>query len=144
MPATKALLTYGDMAVVVQLYPPPTDLRREDLPSGKVPWRPAWVAGWYLSKPPEIREVIEKGEFALVLREQDGETCLVNPLSGNRILHETARQQDTTAVELPCAEIWEKLGSLGLAEGAQSEVAKYLRTSRAPPLFASERRRRRR
>src|SRR6266849_3570031 len=100
-----------------------------------VPWRPAWVDGWSLSKPPEIREVIEKSEFALVLREQDGETCVVNPLSGKRILQETARQQDTTAVELPCAEIWQKLGSLGLPESAQSEVAKYLQTPPHPPLF---------
>ena len=133
------LWTYGDLAVLVQLYPAPIDFRAEDVPfRGHVPWRPAWIEGW------PIREQLTKTEqntfvmskVAMILREEDGTTCVVNELSGKRIFKEKAGEQDGTAVEMPCEKIWSQFETLGeLPEPAKLEISELLRTPPAAPKF---------
>lgn len=133
------LWTYRDMAVVVQLHPSPLDFRAEDVPfSGQVPWRPAWILGW------QIREQLTKSEqevFAvsrvtMIHREQDGLTCVVNELTGERIFKEKASQQNATAVEMPCERIWSQFETMvQLPEEFRREISQLLKTPPAAPKF---------
>jgi hypothetical protein len=131
--------TYSDFMVLIQLYPSPMDFRAEDVPfQGRVPWRPAWESGWVvksqLTSPQQ--EIFARSRVTMLLREQDGKTCVVNELTGERIFTEKAPQQDATAVEIPCEKIWSQFETLvQLPEPAKSEISRLLKTPPSPPKF---------
>jgi hypothetical protein len=127
--------THEDRAIVVALFPQPIDLRVEDLPPGRVPWRPADVSPWHFVRSEEERELLKRSSFVLVFREQDGKTCVSNQLSGERILAEKPWEQDRTTIEFPCDAIWRKLGSLGLSDSDREIISEYLKTPPASPKF---------
>ena len=72
----------------------------------------------------------------MLLREQDGKTCVVNELTGERIFREKAPQQDATAVEMPCERIWSQFETLvHLSDEAKAEISQLLKTPPARPKF---------
>jgi hypothetical protein len=62
--------TYAELEVLVQLYPPPDDLRVEDLPPGETPWKYPWVPRTDLYKPADVQKIVRESRFVLILREQ--------------------------------------------------------------------------
>jgi hypothetical protein len=134
----KAVYTNGNVAAMIRVFPEPIDFRLEDAPPGQVPWRPAWLSGWQFTRDMNKSEVeiIRRSDLTLVVREQDGKTCVVNELSGARIFTETAEQQDKTAVELPCAKIWDSFETLaGFTASDRKEITALLETPPPPPSF---------
>lgn len=125
--------TYGSIAITAVLYPRRHDVRLSEVPKGVVPWRPVAISRFDWKKSPEAQEVIERSTIILVLRAEDGTTCVVNRLPGERIYKETLREQDVTAVELPCAEIWERGLLPEMPADARQQLTEYLKTPPAPP-----------
>jgi hypothetical protein len=128
--------TYADLEVLVQLYPAPMDFRLEDAPPNQPPWRYPWVPGSELYEPADAQKIIRESRFVLILREQDGKTCMVNSLTGERIFKEGPTAQSASAVEIPCQEIWKQVLQLDVVpEQARAEITELLKTPPAPPKF---------
>lgn len=131
--------TYSNLMVLVQLYPGPMDFRAEDVPfRGQVPWRPAWECGWFVKNQvsKSQQEVFAKSRVTMVLAEEDGTTCVVNELTGERIFREKAGQQDGSAVELPCEKMWSRFETLAyLPEDAKAEISLLLKRPLAARRF---------
>jgi hypothetical protein len=128
--------TYADLEVLVQLYPAPMDFRLEDSPPGQAPWRHPWVPRSELYEPADAQKIIRESRFVLILREQDGKTCMVNSLTGERIFREGPSAQSASAIEMPCQEIWKQVRELDVVpQQAQAEITELLKTPPAPPKF---------
>jgi hypothetical protein len=124
--ATAEVWTFKDLAVAVDLEPP------------GVKGRPA--AWWSLTTGPwcyadatqaeHIKEVIRKSRITLIIREGgDPRLCIVNELTGARSLTESPREQDVSAVELPCEDVLKSFETLAeLPEGARADILKLLRS----------------
>jgi hypothetical protein len=130
--------TYADLEVLVQLYPGPIDYRLEDSPAGVPPWKYPWVFGGQLQlyEPADVQKIIRESRFVLILREQDGKTCIVNALTGERIFKEGPDAQSASEIEIPCQEIWKQVPELDVVpEQARAEITELLKTPPAPPKF---------
>ena len=128
--------TYADLEVLVQLYPAPIDFRLEDSPPGQAPWRHPWIPRSELYEPVDAQKVIRESRFVLILREQDGKTCMVNSLTGERIFKEGPDAQSASAMEIPCAEVWRYVLELDVVpEQARVEINQLLKTPPALPKF---------
>jgi hypothetical protein len=87
-----------------------------------------------------VRTDIRESRFVLILREQDGKTCMVNSLTGERIFREGPSAQSASAIEMPCQEIWKQVPELDVVpEQAQAEITELLKTPPAPPKFKRRR-----
>lgn len=132
--------TVGSVALVIQIYPAPMDWREEDHPPG-FPIHIASVGpvrAQHLHDPGLIKKVepiLRKSVFILLLREQDGKSCILNELSGQRIYAQNGRAQDTTAAHLPCEQIWDRPEMPELSEADRLKISELLRTPPAPPKF---------
>jgi hypothetical protein len=131
------LWTYADVEVLVQLYPAPIDFRLEDSPPGQAPWRHPWVGRSDLYREPaDAQKIIRESRFVLILREQDGKTCMVNSLTGERIFKEGPDAQSASAMEIPCEEVWKHVRELDVVpERARAEINELLKTPPALPKF---------
>jgi hypothetical protein len=132
--------TIGAFAIVIQVYPAPMDFRMEDLPSGfpeHVPWIPP-VRGRNLYDPSLLQKVegiLRKSDVILILRRQNGENCVLNALSGERVFKQDARAQAATAVDFPCTSIWSRPEMPELSEADRAAISELLRTPPSPPKF---------
>jgi hypothetical protein len=92
------LWTYGQTALSVHPWPRP-DFDKE--------MRPMWVWDHDLAKQdPKGVPIFRRSTFVLVVQlNDDPSTCLVNVLSGERVLSESARTQDKTTQQIPCAKV---------------------------------------
>lgn len=99
------LVTRANVAIMVIRFPTSLGIMASQLPRGILPWRPVWLYLEDVIESPKDREVIAKSLFALVDREEDGTTCMLNELTGKRILAQWPKEQDSTAVELPCKDV---------------------------------------
>jgi hypothetical protein len=119
----------GDVIYALELHPGRDDLRREDLPWGLVPWRPMWV---YLPKlEPAERELVAHAKLVHLVRTDDPSTCLMNVVSGERLLTQGPTAQDRTAVVQSCSAVMDFVAS----ETALDEVQKlFLERLTSPAL----------
>lgn len=78
--------------------------------------------------------LVRQSRFTLITREDDRVTCVVNELNSSRIWTETRFQQDKTAVEMPCAKIWENFETLAtIPEKSQMALSVLLTASHRKP-----------
>ena len=111
--------TYGDSAVIFIPYDEITSVADRD----EAPWSPAWVNNIGLRN--------NKGEPAalgadliLVFRHYDATTCTVNKLSGDRIIKESAKEQDRTSEQIACNMVEKRLRNWGVAERWIGQIAR--------------------
>src|ERR1700674_1896986 len=70
-----------------------------------------------------FQKVIRESRFLLILREQDGKTCMINSLTGERILKEGPDAQSVSKVERPCQDVWMQVRELDIVpEAARVEI----------------------
>jgi hypothetical protein len=100
------LWTYGQTALSVHPRPR-ADLDKE--------LRPMWVWDHDLAKQGSKRiSIFRRSTFILMMQlNDDPSTCLVNVLSGERVLSESARAQDETTQTITCAKV---TGALSLGD----------------------------
>jgi hypothetical protein len=116
------------------------DYREEDTPPGFA-LHIAWVEpvrARHLYDPSLIKKVehvLRKSDIILLLRKQDGKACILNELWGRRIFEQRAKEQDATAITLPCEDIWSRPEMPNLSEPDQRTISELLRTPPAPPKF---------
>ena len=95
--------TVGNAVLVIQLYPAPMDWREEDHPA-EFPKHIASVGpvrAQHLRDPSligRVESILRKSDIILLLREQDGKSCILNELHGQRIYEQNGHMQDSTAV----------------------------------------------
>jgi hypothetical protein len=123
--ATDEVWTFKDLAVAVDLEPPGVKGRPASW------WSPITVP-WCYADPRQaehIKEVIRKSRITLIIREGNPRLCIVNEFTGARSLTQSTREQDVSAVELPCEDVLKSFESLAeLPEGARADILKLLRS----------------
>ena len=136
--------TMGSVAMVIQLYPAPMDWREEDHSPG-FPIHTASIGpvrARHLYDPSMLKRVetiLRKSDIVLLLREQDGKSCILNGLSGQRIFEQGGRAQGATAVHLPCDDVWTRPEMPDVSEGDRVSISELLRTPPAPQKFIRRR-----
>lgn len=123
--ATDEVWTFKDLAVAVDLEPPGVRGRPAS-------WWSRVTGPWCYADAKQaelIKGVIRKSRITLIIREGDPRLCIVNELTGARSLTESAREQDASAVELPCADVLKSFETLAeLPESARADILKLLRS----------------
>jgi hypothetical protein len=87
-----------------------------------------------------VETILRKSDIVLLLREQDGKSCILNGFPGQRIFEQRGRAQDATAVHLPCDDVWTRPEMPDVSEGDRVSISELLRTPPAPPKFIRLRR----
>lgn len=137
-----AIWTHGTVAVAVLFYPRPhfptlKDVRASPYRKDATPWRPAWINPLSMPGDAASKAAVMAGTIVLVLRTEDQRTCVVNRLSGSRILEEDAMQQDSTAKEMSCRDIGHEMDGLDLPPSMITEIQAYVNSPNpdggAPP-----------
>lgn len=121
------VLVDGNDVVVVERFPSGGDVRPEDLPFGLVPWRPVWIFLPQLSE--AERAILREATVHFIVRTTDPQKCLVNEISGERLLAEGPAEQDATVSNRVCSALAEKIK--GLKIGTLDES--LFRASRGGP-----------
>lgn len=121
---------FSDTALVAILHPRSDDgLWRDQMPLEEYPpWYPPSIPAFHWRDASDAsRRVLRRSTVILVLRHDDGTSCTVNELDGERILTESNQQQILTAFEMPCVQIWNHLES-AVPEVVRLEAQGYLAT----------------
>ncbi|HXN55635.1 MAG TPA: hypothetical protein VN874_05160 [Myxococcales bacterium] len=115
--------TYADLEVLVQLYPPPSGIRTEDLPPGETLWKYPWVARSDLYAPADV----SKGHSREPLPADPSR-------AGRKDLHDKfayrrahtqrgTRCSERLKVEMPCQDVWMQVRELDIVpEAARVEI----------------------
>lgn len=133
--------TVGNAVLVIQLYPAPMDWREEDHPPGfqKHIASVGPVRAQHLRDPSligKVESILRKSDIVLLLREQDGKSCILNELHGQRIYEQNGHMQDSTAVHVPCDQIWDRPEvPPELSDADRLMINELLRTPPSPPKF---------
>lgn len=114
------------VAVVALLYPLPDGICDPFHPPPTEYWMPAGFTGGVLPKDAQSRAAIEAGVVLLIIRKQDGVTCVVNELRGSRLLVETVSTQEATALTMKCDGVQARLTALGVVDSVVGEIKSRL------------------
>jgi hypothetical protein len=90
-------------------------------------WRHSVIGGFHVNDSSEWKALVMKSTFATITREPDGQTCLVNIAADGRVLKEFPHELEATAVEMPCAAIWERLQFPEVPASGRKEISDLLK-----------------